>query len=899
MSMRTSPAKWLAALCVAAAIAAGSWQSQRRAKRAAHDAATTQIETERVLAYEVRPTQPLRVRLPDETGLVVRINATAQLAAALTDAETVLWGYRVQLQRDGTTRWSQVVHFESRVTTVRTPSGSLIAATTALDDARFSDFRDVTLQLPPAAAGAVLTLEPVAAPGLVTQSAARIFLARQRDTARQSQIVGQLEEAELYRLVRNAGGFPVSFFDLAALSRRVATRWVRLPPVGDAGRDYAPRPLTIAELPRPTQTKPPTTLRIAAQHEKALTTRGPGLLTLQHLSGPPHARFTLIAANGETTSWEGPIDGVVALPAGWVTLRVAPATSSEPARTEAHARNAALPTLAAETITEFRVWQRAMLAPGWLQVAGSQANGGVDGGQWLSPRHVMVPLAWCDPTHPVRVMQFPLRDRMRRTLRLDARIPLEAAPVLEPTQASRPSEAPTELSERPVSRVVLPPTPARAASATPANLTVHFFDRAGASLGVVTPALRPARSEFELMQHLGSYYATTDAVSMRVLPPDQATAVEVRCGTPVALRLARYVGMTPAYADPSQAVLAETLEWKFAELAQQRWQPLVVPDPEPAAHALLLAQERLTERDLETRRDDDAPRPLDVRLFGDAEQQRIRETVAATHAAAAWTEWPTGMITPMRLGHAVELDFRDKLAGRPRVYYRAPAGALGELLRVRIGDAAPEEFPITTTAGAFDLATDSVATRGRHAVQLSAPSGVRAWLDRPPALFEADLQRIRTVWRLGRNPIRARVTRHAHEHVVVFAIIYTPTPEADLQPRLRVTIDGGAPRVGQGTVTATITATDRKLALPAARSRLPAEFVDKAQSQAGYAHLVAIGLGADLPAGGHEIAFYGPANQVWWLRVVAQATDADNRLAPLPLIQAAAPPPQPPTPPPF
>lgn len=154
---------------------------------------------------------------------------------------------------------------------------------------------------------------------------------------------------------------------------------------------------------------------------------------------------------------------------------------------------------------------------------------------------------------------------------------------------------------------------------------------------------------------------------------------------------------------------------------------------------------------------------------------------------------------------------------------------------------------------------------GRRAVQVrSDATSLRAFIDRPPAGPRAGVWRARTVYPLGRAPLKVRFRGAGIDRVSVR--VYGPAQPL-VAPALRFTLDGGNPTRVESRALARYTIADRVERVPPSDRPLAQFFPGRAP--AGHGRVVSVPIGDDLAAGPHVLELRNLSEQRLWVSFFA------------------------------
>ncbi len=842
--------RYIAVAVVVIGVAFGSRTAlQAIARRQARDEQRGYVE--RAMLYEVSKTWQPTFEIASSQRLI-KLTASAQMPASHDRTTLIHWGYDLMLRNGTTVLWQRQIHFESRQSRSQPDAdGSMRRAVAAFDGREFSDVREAWINIPRAPANASLQIRLTDDSELPQVTGVRIFAAEARDAEGRQQAAAELEPLQLDRMMQRTGQLAGALVSPEQIDYSLRTLWRRVPALGDHDADYRTIRVTLSDFrtPAPVPAVPVEAIKVDRYHWAAINLTGPGTLRLQlqpatgqasrvENTGPSPAgalqfewRLAQFEANSEKAA--PPVrnlhlvDGVLNLPSGVGTLVIS--------------TNAVEPQLF--TIDGAPV----------LQFDGEPDTS-------FEPTTQRFAVERIDASHPVEIPVIVAdnpRSIVGRVTRLDARIVLNAA------------DANQALTDD-----------------VTATLSVTFFDRNAKPILQRDVPVVSRRSPFESEITVDGILDVTEPVSFRIVAPTTASHFTVHANRSVAVRLSRFIGHEDRLREPFLSHPSSSYVWRYAGRDLRIWLPFVSQHHAAllaAGHVdALLAQPRLEvlgDGALDSASVDEAAPPaanttlVTLDAIGSAEQQRIREPVRDDALAHTLKTWPAGTATRIQLGTPREFVFTTQVQGRPRLSLRTIAAALGQQLTITIDQQPWLQYTLTSLGDTLDL---PVASVGKHTIAVTAPAGTSVWLDRPPT---PDLRgnalgviKLRNVYALSSTPVRVRAVRRTGTSVRVYAIVYSPKPEADPNIKLRITISGGNPTRSEGAVVKYLTLGDRIVTLPAARTDTQSSFVDIDGKKVGYPRVISLSLLDDLQIGTHEVDVYGPPDANLWVRFVATAS---------------------------
>lgn len=828
--------RWVPNLAIAAlvgAVALLSLHTLAVLRRPPDPVAEKFAAAERTIVYKVTPERGPRFRLGGGDA-AIKIVTCAVVPGAYDPTRRIGFGFRITVEQDGRTLWSDAVFVESRQSKGRRIRGGvwLDEGAFTTDPVQLADERILIVEPPAIPAGAILTLTLLGEP---SEALVRIFRENDRDPAQREAVVEFLDEAERWELVRSSTYVPWELLPDAEKDRRLRRRWTRMSALGERGSDYDTRTIFVTDFRSSIpQLADAEGVDVARDRWAAINVTGPATLTLTVAEARAHAALDVHAIGGAAGPWRLALDEPGALqldlPDGPATLVIA-TEEARPVRF----------TLSGPP--------DALLAP--LELREKTAPGS------LVPDRVRVELAVAGPDG---VVVAPARDvpgapLLGRVLRLDARVidaPVGGLDTVEPALAT---------------------------------LGFRFVSADGKLLGEDELVIGGPASRFERIRFAGADHPVGEPSAVRTIAPARTARIEITADRPVALRLYRWGGGATTIEEPYRGAAVADHRWRYVELIDRTWYPLL-----PANHDALATEGRLAELHAQARLEPGGPLGdagglvdatrgvtsggtlVTVTPLGHPEQQRAREPVPEDQIAHVLSHWPAGSIAALAPGVPRSIEFPARLVDRGRISWEVPAAAVGGELTVTVGALPAIAVPITATRGNVNL--PRVPT-GVHAVTAVAPAGASLWIDRPPSGPGAwrDLYRERILFSLA-EPLRLHLVKRAGERVRLHAIVYAAGAEATEDPVVRITVGGGTPRRRSGVVIDKLTDADRSAVLPAARRAAPARLVDRGGESAGLPRTISLTLLEDLVPGTHEIAIYNLGARPLWVRFVATGRPA-------------------------
>ena len=832
--------RWLPNLAIAALVGAVGLVSLHTLSvldRPSDPIADKLDRAERTIVYQVGRERGPRFRI-DGAGGAIKIVTCAVVPGAYDPARRIGFGFRIRIEEGGRTIWQDDVHTESRQSKGRwTGGGWLDEGAFTTDPVELADERILIVEPPVAPPGATMTLTLLGEP---EEALVRVFRERDRDRAQREAVVELLDETERWELVRSSTYLPWELIPDDEKDRRLRRRWIRMSALGERGTDYDTRTIFVSDFRTPIPELPEEhRLEVARDRWAAINVTGPASLTLAVAEARPGAALEVHAIGAAAGPWRLALDApgarTIDLPAGPATLVVATEESAPVRFTMSGPPDA-------------------LLAPDDLR---ARTPSGA-----LVPDRVRIELAVAGPDEPViaPARDVPGAPLLGRVLRVDARV--IDAPAAEPALAT---------------------------------LRLRFLAASGRALGSDELSIGGPASRFERVRFAGADHTIGEPSAVRTIAPPGTARVEITADRPVALRLYRWGGGATAIEEPYRSAVVADHRWRYVELVERTWYPLL-----PANHDALATEGRLADLEAQARLapagttgdGDDGGGARGRRALvaitpvGHPEQQRAREPVPPEQVADVLARWPVGSVAALEPGVTRRIDFAASRAGRARLSWEVDAAAVGGELAIAIGDLPAVRAPISATRGTVTLPR----VAGVHAVTVTAPPGAALWIDRPPSGPGAwrGLHRERRLFSLA-APLRIRLVKRAGERIRLHAIVYAAVPDATAAPAIRVTVGGGRPLRRSGVVIDKLTDADRSAALPAARHPSPARLIDRGGESAGLPRTISVTLLEDLVAGTHEVTFTNLDGRPLWVRFVAtaapEASPSDPRqwqVAPVP-----------------
>jgi hypothetical protein len=748
-------------------------------------------------------------------------------SGAYDPARALVYGLRLDVVAGGKTVWSHDVYARSRQSKARRVAdhGGLW-----LDENAFSlepgvevtDDRQTIVQLPAdLPAGAVLRVRLVGEP---KEALVRVYAEVERSRRRRELLLRKLSPGEREAIADRVSYVP---WDRLAFGERLARlRWIeqRLPAAGKEGVDYQTRVLYFSGFRQVAPDDAPERgVLVTPERAAAFNVVGPAQLTLA-LHRPAAAENDRSAHTLELRSLgEGAAvtPYQVDVPAGGTQV-LHPVQIAAGVHTLELSTTAPLGVLVEVT------------GPPTQMVA---LTGGAPGAA-VVPDTVQLPAYLTGPEgEPVRIAVSGPDDPLGRALRLDVR--LVVAPGATDGEVEQGG-----------------------------NLWIETIDAAGTVLASTRTPIASVRTPFEQLSRFGKQLdGLTEPVTLRYVVPRGGHEVRVHTSRPAALRLYAPVSLAAPpdlLASPFADVPLATLVWRYARYLAAGWQPL------RALNHATLAPERTATVVAQTRLEAPPPPEPPATTLADAlapeggpERQTVLERVQPEDAARVRADWGAGDYLKVTPGAAQALDFTGG-PSRPKIQYWVLGrgdDALGESAELFVDGQSVDKKRFVTTHGTWDLPR---GLAGPHTLLVrTRAASVRLLVDRPP-VGGGELYALRTIYKSDRR-LRVRVPKGAAP-IALDIMVYARDAAADAGTTFRVSIDGGAPRRVEGVALAKWTTAERTLSLPAADREPTLGFANVAERGKLYPRLLVIGLGDDLPPGGHTVEIQAQGRGPGWAR---------------------------------
>ena len=671
---------------------------------------------------------------------------------------------------------------------------------------QLADERLTIIDLPEVPVDSVLEIRSL---GAVSEVELRVFQAAPRDAAQRERTGLRWDDERKAELLQSSTYVPWSLLGPDEKRARLERRWVRLPALGDEGDDFTTRALFVTEFRLPQARIDTGGFLVSSDHAAVVNVLGPTRVTVAPLQ-PVAFRIDTIGKT-QTTSTS---------PGGPRSLELGDGPHS---------------IVVSTTATAEVAFAIAGDQDRWVIPAEQRAATPIDR---LVPDRVRIPMTMIGTTATATVPVRKLDDGLLgRVLRVDARRWLGAD------------------------------------AGTSSTITVVFRAADSREVGRDSITITGTTAPLERLGWMGTLSKVTEPTTFRVVAPDDAVRLELSADRDVAVRLYRWLPGDQGLAPPYRELVVDGLAWRYAPLEQRAWYPMA-----PHNHDVLTAGGRLAELEAQVRLDavagdrqwpalgaptaepPDDPRYQTLELRG-PEQQRGRELLEADRAREAIRDWAPGTLSELRPGEPRKLEFRAELAARPRISWAVPIDLVGKTAVVSIAGT-QRSITLFSRFGSAELPR---VPPGAHPVTVTAPAGAQLWINRPPTGDVWGIYRDRTLYAIGRRPLRVSITQVAGERLHLYAIFYAlpATPP----PRVRLTVDGGRPDRRVGVVTRLTTA-EVITELPPSLGPHAARLIDLGGRSAGTPRVVHLGLLDDLQPGLRELEAEVLGGGRLWLRLI-------------------------------
>jgi hypothetical protein len=721
------------------------------------------------------------------------------------------------------------------------------AAFSATAGTQLGDEREFILRLPPEHQGERAALE-LRYPGTEGAVLLRVYAKFDRQTS----ALALRQATRLRQATARAERATFLWWDKLdeeARERLLDETWERLDPRGDPGRDFATEAVYRTDFRLPySEVTDAARERLGAGRALALNVMGPARLDLwlwhdaAGTSSPPGpVALSTLSLDGVERRWEVP------LPSG------------EPLRHPVEVA-AGVHTLGIHNLGALDL-RFTVEGPRWAQL-GAREPPSVPGPAvtWLPDLRRAEGWASGPGCEALELELPPDADELTRLFRLDARLLApsaaegQAQPTLTAVLLNERGERVGEASfgaapaEDPYEAALAPPRPR---GGVPCAELVA--DAAGSAPDTVELDARPL--------------PLSGPLSARIIAPPSARRLQLRSTRPVAIALYAFLpspgGAVPEA--PYSAYRSDATRWRNAPHQLGQWH-LVRPGnhralAEAGAALTLVSQVRL-ERAGPAEPREPTGESVSISPAGAPMSREVLEPDVAQGDDPRLSDPLRSLFTRLVPHQPVRVRFEGRTPARPelRLDLEDPSG-LGADVRVKVDGAVVRRFRLRTSRTRELLPPVKPGVR-ELVVESDAP-GLTAMLNRAPAPEQrAQALRLRNVYRVA-DALRVPVRKQAVGATTLNIVVYTREPDASADPRLRVTIDQGAPRRLTGVLVPRLTRADRFLGWP--MSERPAATMTGAHKGRWYARTVSVTLGDDLAPGLHwvHVRPHGPPGEVW------------------------------------
>lgn len=801
---------------------------------------------DRVINYVVDHEHGPRIALAGDER-VLKLITHAVLGHRDFDPErTVSYGIAASLWSRGEKLWSAQLFTESRQSKARFTGEMWLDenAFTREGDLQLADDRTQLVVLPDAyPPGSEVHFRLL---GQIDSAQIRIYKQQERDQFRREVIARALDLGDSREGDRSSTYLPWQFVSELEQIGRVRYVFERMPAIGLKGNDYQTETTyyTGFRLPNPAlDTKG--ILTLAKGRAAAVNVVGPGVLVLRF-----SVSVNLIGAtafrNKVTVTRIGPGDVELPLEVNY------PSNTAETRRYQVPNGVSSLifenqgPATAQISVGEFSALGFGLPPPPRLDERGKTPllrN--------LRPDERRIPVYFSNAgIPPLEVQTNPEADLFARALRIDVRTPFDG-------------------------EIPLPLAPAT-------TLTAEFVDASGTVLSRSAKTIQAPPSRIESVERIDVLDAggdksfrpvvvelgTSEASSLRVVPPDNAVRLRLSTDRPAHLRIFSYVPSDDLYESPYRDVELLGLKWHYAPLERRRWMPIRAENHTEqllsGRAATLVAQSRLEPTDPDH---SDIHSTTTLQPRGTPDQQEILEPFAGPHSLAV-RDWGDSMVAAMSLDKPLAVRVPSESHIPPTIHYRVATEFLGNTLVFLVDGTVSAELTLKTPRGTVAL---SRLTPGEHSVTivLQNRTPIRSTNDFLLLINLAPqdsvpIFNLRKVYRLEGRGLRLTVQRKEGESLVINAIVYADGKPETLEHEVDITIDDGSPRRSPNP-SAYLTVPHKRVSLAAANRPHAASFLDR-RGDAGFPRPIPIFVGDDLSESEHNIQIVNRQGGPLWAR---------------------------------
>jgi hypothetical protein len=801
---------------------------------------------DRVINYVVDHEQGPRIALAGDERVLKLITHAVMGHRDFAPEQTVSYGIAASLWSRGEKLWSAQLFTESRQSKARFTGEMWLDenAFTREGDLQLADDRTQLVVLPDAyPPGSEIHFRLL---GQIDRAQIRIYKQQERDQFRREVIARALDLGDSREGERSSTYLPWQFVSELEQIGRVRYVFERMPAIGLKGNDYQTETTyyTGFRLPNPALDGSGV-LTLTKGRAAAVNVVGPGELVL---------RFSVPTAFSGTTSFENKVS-ITRIGSGDPEAPLDVSYRSNGAENRRYRVPNGVSSLifqnhgpgtAQISVGEFSALGFGLPPPPKLDERGSTPLL-----RSLRPDERRIPVYFTNSgLPPLEVETNPEADFFARALRIDVRTPFDGD-------------------------IPLPLAPAT-------TLTAEFVDANGTIVSRSTRTIQAPPSRIESIERIDVLDAggdksfrpvvvelgTSEASSLRVVPPGKAVRLRLSTDRPAHLRIFSYVPSDDLYESPYRDVELLGLKWHYAPLERRRWIPIRVENHTElllaGRAATLVAHSRLEPTD-PSHTADQPTTTLQPR--GTPDQQEVLEPFAGPRSLAV-RDWGESMVAGLSLHKPLAVRVPAESHTPPAIHYRVPSEFLGDTLVVQIDGIVSAEMILRTTRGTAGL---SRLTPGEHSVMvtLRSRSSIRGTeefvlLTNLPPRDSAPIFNLRKLYRLDGRGLRLTIQRKPEESLVVNAIIYADGKPANLEHEVDITLDGGTPRRSPNP-SAYLTVPYKRVPLPAANRPHSASFLDR-RGDAGFPRPIPIFVGDDLSENQHDIQIVNRQSKPLWAR---------------------------------
>ncbi|HVO29825.1 MAG TPA: hypothetical protein VMV18_03780, partial [bacterium] len=571
-------------------------------------------------------------------------------------------------------------------------------------------------------------------------------------------------------------------------------------------------------------------LDVDRAHAAAVTVRGPAALTLSTWRSPLDPQPVSAAAEPASLSVRAlPAAAPHATPLAWtLPLPGGPAVETHPV-----AIPAGLHTLEITTESEATVRVR-VTAPADARIAGfATPSFSRPEGQVVMPDAETVHALVASPDGPAIDLDTATRELHAFAFRLEAWVPL-----------------------------------AGDAAVSSASIFAEAIDAKGQRASREELFVGAPRSAFDrALRADGSESAVTDPVNLRLVVPPGTRRLKLTASKDVALRV---YAQRPRVAEderidaPWDEPLLDGAVWHYVPRRGSGW---ALIEPRNSAELLEAGKHLGVSGSVRLSPGEPLPAPTPVEPIAETEKQRLVDRERADRESDLIADWGAGLFTGLPTGRDVAVDFgrRSSIA---EVEYLAPTSDLGRRAEVFLDGRSVGSFPVDGADGTWRIPHVGA---GVHSIRVASTARARFFVDQPPAREDRLLAsaapvaiptpppvwRLHTVHKLAPGaPLTLRVDKIGATAETVDVVVYAPGVAPSVQPRLKISVDRGAPAGSRETL----------FGLPAPDLANAATIPNLDDRAVGYGRIIPVTLGAEIAPGPHTVELANLSGDVWWAR---------------------------------